>query len=232
MTSSFSYGRGGRCYRYYVSPDALPAARATRREGAVWRVPASALEDLVLDTLGRVLGFIERPPWKEVSAALQSVEVRERSLHLVMDTSTIAEPHEPTKWLVRRFQDRLRDGRIAIDADGKIRIIIDRAPKFRGASTFGDTMQQPGGSEALPTLWRSAHDLLQRHSMSPLDGRVHHRAEAPREQRHRRLMILGLLAPSIQKQLAAGDFTPGLETKLLLQQMPLAWEDQSAFLGA
>jgi hypothetical protein len=45
-------------------------------------------------------------------------------------------------------------------------------------------------------------------------------------------MMLGLLAPSIQKQLAAGAMPVGLETKWFLQQMPLAWEDQATFLGA
>jgi hypothetical protein len=230
MTSSFSYGRRGRCYRYYVSPGALPA-RTSRVEGIVRRVPAAGLEGLVLRVLGRVLGSSKPPPWHDILPLLHAVEIRERSLHLIIVQSGVAEPHEPTEWLVQRIQGLLRDERVAIDADGSIRVILDRTARFRGSPTYGSTEQHVGGRGALPTLWRSAHELLRRHSMSPLDGRVHHQAQAPREQRHRRLMMLGLLAPSIQSRLAKGGVTAGLETKLLLQQMPLAWEDQAAFLG-
>jgi hypothetical protein len=44
-------------------------------------------------------------------------------------------------------------------------------------------------------------------------------------------MMLGLLAPSIQKRLAAGGFSVGLDTRLLFQHMPLAWEDQASLLS-
>jgi hypothetical protein len=43
-------------------------------------------------------------------------------------------------------------------------------------------------------------------------------------------MALGLLAPSVQEQLAMGTLGAGVEAKLLLEQLPLAWEDQAALI--
>jgi hypothetical protein len=229
MKTSFSYGRGGKRYRYYVSSDVLPAAKAARPADAVSRVPAAPLEKLVLEAVGRVLGASEPLPWPEALAVIRTVEVRQRSLQLVLNHSAVAEPHEPLEWLVHRLQERLGIGRVVSDPDEAIRIIIDRAARFRGgASSSNSRGENQSNSDALVMLWKSAHDLLQRHSMSPLDDRAHHAAEAPRDQRHRRTMALGLLAPALQKQLASGSLGTGAGTKLLLQQLPLAWEDQAA----
>jgi DNA invertase Pin-like site-specific DNA recombinase len=229
MTTSFSYGRGGKHYRYYVSPDVLPTTKAARREGMVSRVPAGRLERLVLDAVSRVLGAREPPSWAEALTIVRAVEVHQRSLQLILDPDAVAEPHEPLEWLVRRLQERMENERVVSDIDGAIRLILDRAARFRGGAASG-TGEQAGHrhSEVLVTMWKAAHDLLHRHSMSPLNEQAHHAADAPREQRHRRTMSLGLLAPSLQKQLANGSSGAGVDTKLLLQQMPLAWEDQAA----
>jgi DNA invertase Pin-like site-specific DNA recombinase len=231
MRTSFSYGRGGKRYRYYVSPDVLPATKAPRRADVVSRVPAAALERLVLEAVGRVLGAREPLPWPEALTVIRTVEVRQRSLQLVLNYSAVAEPHEPLEWLVHRLQDRLSVGRVVSDPDGAIRMIIDRAARFRGGAASAYREQKMDhASAALASLWRSAHDLLKRHSMSPLDEFAHNVAEAPREQRHRRTMALGLLAPSVQEQLAMGTLGAGVEAKLLLEQLPLAWEDQAALI--
>jgi DNA invertase Pin-like site-specific DNA recombinase len=230
-TTSFSYGRRGKRYRYYVSPDVLPATKAVRRTSAVSRVPAAALERLVLDAVGRVLGAREPLPWPDALAVIRTVEVHQRSLQLILDQTAVAEPHEPLDWLVRRLQERLGIGRVVSDQDGSIRMIIDRAARFRGGAASAYREQEVDhASGALASLWRSAHDLLQRHYMSPLYEDAHHAAEAPRDQRHRRTISLGLLAPSLQKQLANGSLGAEVDTKLLLQQMPLAWEDQAALI--
>lgn len=228
MTTSFSYGRSNKRYRYYVSPDVLPATKAARRTDAVSRVPAASLERLVLEKVSRVLGAREPLPWPEALTVVRTVEVRQRSVHVILDGAVLAEPHEPLDWLVRRLQERSGIGRIVCDPDGAIRMIIDRAARFRGGAASAYREQEMDhASDALVALWRSAHDLLQRYSMSPLDKHEHHAAEAPREQRHRRIMALGLLAPALQKRLASGSLGTGMNTKLLLQQLPLAWEDQA-----
>lgn len=231
MTTSFSYGQGGKRYRYYVSPDVLPATKACPRADTVSRVPAAQLEGLVLEAVTRVLGASAPVPWKEVLAVVQSVEVRERSVQLCLEPSKLAEPHEPLEWLVQRLQERVAEGRIVSDKNGAIRLILDRTARFRGGSVSPHPKQDKHHTaEAITSLWRSAHDLLQRHSMSPLDESAHHAAAAPREQRQRRLMALGLVAPALQKELASGSLAACVETRLLLQQLPLAWKDQSDFL--
>jgi hypothetical protein len=232
MTTSFSYGRGDKCYRYYVSADAAPSSKAARPVSSISRVPAAGLEKLVLGAVGQALGATIPLAWKDALALVRAVEVRDRSVQLVLNATSIAEPHEPAEWLARRLQHRLNNGRVVAETDGAIRLILDRAPKLRGGSHAGVGQEEGGRPDPLTALWRSAHDLLLRHSMSPSKEEDHPAAEAPKEQRQRRLMALGFMAPSLQKRLAIGAFNPNFATKLLLQQMPLAWQDQEALFGA
>jgi len=62
--------------------------------------------------------------------------------------------------------------------------------------------------------------------MSPLNAEQHFEASAPAWQRQRRIMALGLLAPSLQKDIARGKVRWHLDQ--MPQYMPLAWGDQLA----
>ena len=219
LTTSFSYGRGGRLYRYYVSGSLDPS----RPYGAnsAKRVPAGPLERLVLR---RLSDLVQRPiTFAEALLFISAVELHERSVQLVIEGETLLEPHEPAAEAIARLQAHVEPHRVVVE--GKLlRVIVDRQPVFRGGRAGGGAADGPANGDAIAVL-RSAHRLLQEHSMSPLEPEAHSRATAPPWQRQRRIMALGLLSPQLQKAVLQRKLR-GAEEQLSTHQLPLAWADQ------
>lgn len=222
MTTSFSYGRRGRLYRYYIAGSLDPSR--TDASPPAKRVPAGPLERLVLQSITRLL---MRPiAWPEALRFISAVELWERSIQLVLETDTALEPHEPHKSAVDRLRAAVAPDRIVADG-GRLRLIIDRQPVFRGGKQLGSADPSESASSETRVLLRSAHRLLQAHSMSPLEPATHVNASAPSWQRQRRIMVIGLLAPGLQKAMAQGSYTKSPES-LFSRPMPLAWVDQQS----
>ncbi len=224
MSTSFSYGRGGRQYRYYVAGSLDPLR--TEAQPPV-RVPAASLERLVVQALGRLLRREAR--FAEVLPVISTVEVRERSIQVVLTASALMEPHEPVDQAIARLQPLVEPDRIA-SGSGHLRLIIDRQSVFRGGrSTFAAHLNLPAQLRGAALL-KTAHRLLEEHSLSPLNPAAHREAEAPPWQRRRRIMALGLLAPSLQKAILQGNFTGPIDR--LTAEAPLLWADQLALANS
>jgi DNA invertase Pin-like site-specific DNA recombinase len=219
MTTSFSYGRGGRLYRYYVSGSLDPSRPDSPKP--VRRVPAAPLERLVLRTLSRL--FQRSLASEDALPLLKAVELRDRSIQIVVDAGALLEPHEPTAEVTARLQVHVEPNRVVID--GKLlRVMVDRQPVFRGGRASGGAAVEATNGDAIALL-RSAHRLLREHSMSPTEPQEHRRARAPSWQRQRRVMALGLLAPAVQKAILKGKRSESLEL-FGAERVPLAWADQ------
>jgi len=109
---------------------------------------------------------------------------------------------------------------------GHLRLILDRQPVFRGGKDKHSQSAAVIASLSQPVeLLRSAHRLLEMYSMSPIAPDSHVKATAPAWQRQRRIMALGLLAPSLQKAVLQGTYSPSVN-HLLRELPPLAWSDQ------
>ncbi|HUE80389.1 MAG TPA: recombinase family protein [Sphingomicrobium sp.] len=224
LTTSFSYGRGGKAYRYYVSPLHSQTEDANAHERRL-RVPAGSLEKLVLEFARCVLRA--NSSWDELRNLVRRVEVRDRSIQLVISPDPLLEPHEPLTSAVDRLRRQVGEGRVECAEDGMLRLILDRGPRFRGGAT--ETQNATAHIDSLDSKLlsrlRLAHQLLDRFRMSPMRPHRHGLAEAPRDQRNRRLMHLALIAPKLQKKmlesrsLEAGD-------EFLNCEFPLAWADQ------
>ena len=223
MTTTFSYGRGGRLYRYYVIGSLDPSPS---RSEAAKRVPAAPLERLVLRTAGSLLG--REVTTDEARTVIKAVDLRERSIQIIVAAERFLEPHEPVARAIDRLQALLAPDRIVGDAD-LLRVILDRNPVFRGGKAKAATSSSADFGEA-SNLVRAAHKLLERHSMSPLQSDQHINATAPAWQRERRTMSLGLLAPNIQKVMLQGKFR--IPADLRVRSLPLAWSDQQECVGA
>lgn len=219
MTTSFSYGRGGRLYRYYISGSLDPSAPETAK--AAKRVPAAPLEQLVLRTLASLLE--RQVTVDDALPIIAAVELRDRSIQLVVKAGTMLEPHEPAVTAAARLQPRLEPHRLIVDG-GHLRVIIDRQPVFRGRRAIGAEAAEAANGDAVALL-KSAHQLLTSHSMSPAEPETHRHARAPSWQRQRRIMALGLLAPAFQKAILQGKLTE-LLGQLAAETHPLAWGDQ------
>lgn len=108
MAPSFSYGRGRRLYAYYVSRSIL--ARQPVPPGQfVGRVPAIPLESLVSDRVRRLMGEAQPWTWDDVIRLLDRVELRERSIQLVLRSSELLEPCETVVAAQERLWPNLDD---------------------------------------------------------------------------------------------------------------------------
>ena len=219
LTTSFSYGRAGRLYRYYVAGSLDPL-----RTGGTppLRVPAGPLERLVQRTVSQLIQT--ETDWDRTKAVLKRVELYGRSIQLLIDPVELLEPGETLEFAAAYFAPRVAPARSIVDGD-ELRIVIDQQPSFRGGPTSGQHAEPQFRTLNASELLREAHRLLERYSMSPLSASEHSRASAPAWQRQRRIMALGLMAPALQKRiLQGGDLvTTALSDGELL---PLAWIDQ------
>ena len=220
LTTSFSYGRGGRLYRYYVMGSLDPS---TYRSGAAKRVPAAPLERLVLRSLAALIGKEVTPG--EVRPLVKVVELRERSIQIGIGADRLLEPHEPIEVAIDRLRPLIAPDRIVRDAD-ELRVIVDRQPALRSGKRISSDAVTISRGEG-QALLRSAHALLSTHSLSPLQPEAHRYALAPAWQRQRRTMALGLMSPALQKAILQGSFSGPVE-RLLDESVPLAWADQLA----
>jgi len=221
MTTSFSYGRSGRLYRYYVV-GSLDPARPSGSDGPL-RVPAGPLEKLVLGCLAKLR---ERNlDWNQARALIQRVEIWDRSIQILLRSGAFLEPHEDNATFASGMQARLGEDRVAVGKDGEWRVIIDRSLTFRGGSSGHDARDDLAVKQTGRERLRTAHQLLSRHNLSPFTPEAHVYAIAPPDQRSRRLMVLGLLAPAYQRRLLEGL----ADERFVEERMPLAWSHQGKF---
>ena len=225
MTTSFSYGRAGRFYRYYVAGSLNPSRAAGSQSAR--RFPATPLEQLVLRSICALLQ--EDATFADALPLIAGVELRERSIQIVLTQGAFLEPHEPVDSAIVRLQPLVGRDRLVSEND-RLRLIIDQQPVFRGGKASGARAPSACRSFEGAALVRSAHGLLEMHSMSPIAPATHGYARAPSWQRQRVLMALGLLAPELQKTILQGTFPGSLER--LLGGAPLAWADQKLMTKA
>jgi DNA invertase Pin-like site-specific DNA recombinase len=221
MRSSFSYGHAGKCYRYYVSAAAVPSGGVA---SPVRRVAASGLERWVLDAAARLIGHFA-PPWADVLALVARVEVHGRSTHLLLRVPALAEPHERAASLCARLEPRLAGARLVPDDSDLVRLIEDRRAVFRGGAREAWPEPSRTGHHRSGEILRAAHKLLKRHSMSPAGGERYGDATAPEYQRARRTLMLGLIAPDIQRGILEGRSELPADS-FIGSPLPLAWADQ------
>ena len=224
LTTSFSYGRGGKQYRYYVAGSLDPLRLDSR---SPVRVPAAPLERLVLQTLCRLLQ--RQVTFADALPLIDAVELRDRSIQLVLRPGAMMEPHEPIEAVIDRLQPLVVPERVVGDVD-HLRVIVDRQPIFRGGRASSRQGAEASNSGEAAALLRSAHALLETHFMSPMDPESNGHATAPEWQRQRRTMALGLIAPQLQKLLLQGALSASIN-RLLRGPLPLAWADQMRFLN-
>jgi DNA invertase Pin-like site-specific DNA recombinase len=224
LRTSFSYGRAGRLYRYYVSGSLDPARpQASRRPK---RVPAAPLERLVLRTLSKLFG--RQVTIDDALALIAGVELHERSIQVAVDSRELLEPHEPAATAIERLKSRVDPHRLRTERH-RILVIVDRQPVFRGGTASGALVFGAQHENGIAVL-RSAHRLLQEHSMTPAEPERHQQARAPSWQRQRRVIALGLLSPGIQKAILQGKAGIRVD-RFMTEPVPLAWADQKSIVA-
>lgn len=209
MSPAHSRGSSGRLYRYYVSAS---VQRGGKHNTELHRVAASAIEQLVLSTLERLL------PGKDIDSALHSVHLRPDAIDLAVPANmaraaaTQIEGHEQ---IAQRGQHCV--------------ITIPISLPLRGGRR-SNTAGQPDAADhdsTLITALRKAHAMVGRDERGqPII------VTAPTSPYERRLLRLAFLAPDIQQAILAGRQPRSLNLEQLIHRdLPIAWSRQRETLG-
>jgi len=183
MSPTFGYGAKGQIYRYYVSADVQQGRRRAQDDDEIRRVPAEAVESLVLARLRRV-GRRARPDlaWASALAMLRRVEVHATTVQLRLDGAALFGAHVDLEREIARFSGGLPPGeRALLDPvePTSVRLVMPVRLKLRGGRCW---LVTPEGAPALAKAkvdaalvkaLRAAHRLA-----AALDG-ADHRARRP-----------------------------------------------------
>ena len=225
MVPTFSVGRNGKRYRYYVS-EVLQTGAAGSTRGAPRRIPGAELDQLVGELTDRMTSPEE--------AVLNSVAVKEAGLEL----SFRPPPQmDPTEWrhILGLVSSRLKAGERAWSGRGKsLNVLTPVSVMFRGGRTWVEGHQPRTANRADPALvaaLRRGHDIVSSIGL-PLAGPSAREARAITSTYERALAPLAFLAPDIQQAILEGRHPRSLTLSTLQTAgIPLNWADQRQAFG-
>ena len=209
MSPSFSRGKSGRIYRYYVSAPLQQGARLVRDTPR--RVSARVIDSFVADLAERLwprddqrLGLIER------------AELHRGSVHLLVSRKAGA--------MIAR--DQCADGDV-IPEDQQVRIIV---PMQLGTSASRRCGLRDGRIRRDPSLIGA---LRKAHAMAGKgDDAMPLLVASPESPYDRRLVRLAFLAPDIQRDIIAGKQPCTLTLQAFIRmEIPACWREQRVALG-
>ena len=223
FTPTFSTGRSGRIHRYYVLADIQLGREDERREGAIRRVGADALESLVLHELRRLT---DRPGLgaDDIAPLLQRLELRPHDTHLVLDRAALFGDDHP-ELALEDLRGRLGEGeRLVVEPGAQaLRIALPRRMQLRGGRTWSTgratAPARPKPDPALVDALRRAHVLAA--------------DDTPRKRTfyERNLRRLAFLAPDIQRAILEGRQPVGVTLQVLMQaEPPPSWRAQAEWV--
>ena len=212
MSPTFSHGRGGKLYRYYVSAPLQQGARRGPSDTAIRRISAPPLEANLAAVLRRVIPGCPDDPITLVVRA----ELHDRSLHCLLPIDRIVAIRERLETHERVEPDPV-DARLA-----RLHLPLVR----RRGETWVLKGPSAGNRPDLVVVraLRSAHAMLHQD-----DAGLPVLVTAPDTPYRRRLVRLAFLAPEIQRAIVEGRQSAGLTLAGLLKgPMPLDWSQQAA----
>ncbi len=209
MCPSFSRGKSGKLYRYYVSAPLQQGARMTG--DAVRRMSARAIEKLVSDTMAQLL-----PDRADPVRIVQKVELARGALHLVV----------PTKQAAKMRAELDGDIQITTYA-GEGRVVIATAISARaGTALIRAGKCTHRRDPAMIGALRKARAMLGKD-----DQAMPVLAAAPKSPYLRKLVRLAFLAPDIQRDILSGRQPHHLTLEHLIHMdLPYNWSEQRAVL--
>lgn len=239
MSPVFSYGRGGRCYRYYVSAP-LQQGGSARQDDTLRRVPGQALDDLVLEVVGRLAR--QSLTTQQARQHVRRIDLFQDSVELLLVRQTLFGQARDPQADIAAIERRLEaEEQVRLDAADPtmVRIILPVRLKTRGGRSWmalpdGRSPQRSAGADPVLVGGLSrAHGVITDIGIRP-DGRPleNRAAKAAGSAYQRALGALAFLAPDIQAAIVAGRQPAGLKLEHILRgEIPLAWADQRVRFG-
>jgi len=243
MESVFAQRRYGRSYRYYVSAPGWPGGAGAGEDDAIRRVPAAAVEDLVVRRLAPIAGVVEAEMDRaEVRALVQRVEIHAAAVHMILRTAALGARSRQRMSLDKIRRQLLPGEQITTEASnsGLVRVLLPVRLKLRGGRNW---IVDPAGGAARPALepdrqlirrLRAAHEILRACGAQPEASTAQVRyAHAPGSSHKMNLARWAFLAPDIQEAILEGRrlgyaTSPGRAAV----KIPLLWSDQRSLFGA
>ncbi len=217
MSPTFSHGRKGKLYRYYVSVPLLQGQRRPEDDSAIRRVPAGAFEARLAEILRRTVVSKSSNPLD----LLTRVEIHTDSLQLLMPIH-----------LLPALRSRLMEGE-QVEKDpadaSQLRLTVPVRMQLRGGQTviLGSAEPATRPDPVLIKALRAAHAMVAQDSsgLPVLDA-------APVSPYRRRLVRLAFLTPDLQRAILAGRQPADLTLAQLIQSpVPLSWIEQARIFG-
>lgn len=212
MSPTFSYGRSGRLYRYYVSAPLQQGVVRPPNDFTPRRVSAAALESRLQQAMIR---FLSIPPADPLSI-ITRIEIHPGLVHLLL----------PLKYL-SKLKGRLDPGALA-EPDpaepGQLRLTLPwRLQPLKGRTEIITTA--PNVPQADPVLIKA---LRTAHAMLTMDAAKYPTLHvAPTSPWRRDLIRLAFLAPDIQTAILDGRQPKDLTlATLMAADFPILWTGQ------
>lgn len=231
MRPNFGHGRGRKLYRYYVSETLLPNGRIGNTDNMRGdRISAERIERLLLDRLSPLL-----PTGKastDIFAAIKRAVIAGDCINITVNGSALLSDGICTTLLLGRVQHHLdHDARI----DGNnLTMSIDAQPVRRGKTVHSKAhlLDEAEQRDVLENLVRTAHRKLIGLNVSPLHPDRHAEMQVPSNDWTRSRVVVGLLAPDIQKAFLSGSAPKAFDPELLQSRdISLDWNEQRRLLG-
>ena len=237
MSPSVATSRSGKAHGYYISSSLLRGDRRPRP----MRLPANALEELVVDRISRLVCRAADADPAHLPALIRAELVGEGLRLLIKRTAIIADGEEPQVALARRVHSLPPDDALSLDPENpnQLRAVVGVRFQSLGGRTWAvnalgrAAVLRARPDAALVKALHRAHAILRQagcHFASPPEALA--RSARPTDPYHRKLMQLAFLAPDLQLAILNGRQPPGLTLQsLLARTIPLAWPAQRKLLG-
>ena len=228
MSVSFSYGRGKRMYRYYVSGCLLPRTAHVPTNRIGQRLSATRIEKAL--SIG--LSPLSMGNENALTDAVRKVTVLSDALLVEIDVG-LALPGDAISDTIVLRKAELIDPDARIDSDILYLTVALPADRRGRTKRSPDTAMVAGDTKAqLAALVRKAHKRLAEMKASPLEPMSHSEMTAAASEWIRRQSGIGLLAPDIQKALLTGTAPAHVTADwMLAQEWPVDWEAQRRMIG-
>ncbi len=215
MSPTFSYGKLGKLYRYYVSAPLQRGMGNAPADGCIKRLSARPFEAGLATVLRRLIPSAPDDPLSLIAR----VELHGSSAHCLLPIDHFA-----------TMRERLEEHEALEPDAADPRLARVRLPLIRRR---GQTWVLEGSSPGNTPDRRLIAALRSAHAMLSIDSDRRPVLEAaPKTPHRRRLVRLAFLSPQIQRAILAGRQPKGLTlARLLNEPIPLDWSRQAVRFG-
>jgi len=231
MRPSFSYGRGGKSYRYYVSECLLPTAKATgggNLQGI--RLPALRIENVLVSAVGELVPECIDPD--AIFGAIGHVTATSTELRIILDSGALCQESQIVDGLLAGVREQIDPDASIGERQIRFTLRLPAARKGRTVVLAGRKHHNREQAASMADLVRLAHRKLLEHDASPLEPGGHATMRAPADAWTRERISVGLLAPDIQKALLQSTLPASTHPDDLVgTDFPLDWAEQRRVLG-